>query len=83
MLTMMLAHVKQRYDPALSPHAAKFKPRKIAKTAKGKNFDKKSAGATFSVTKTVECGTIGLTCCENSDCSHGLKCSSNTCSIDR
>ena len=65
------------------PCAAKFKPRKIAKTAKGKNFDKKSAAATFSVTKTVDCGTIGLPCCEKNDCSHGLKCRSNTCGLDR
>ena len=69
-------------DPVVVRYAAKFKPRKVTKTAKGKNFDKKSAAATFSVTKTVDCDTIGLPCCDMNDCSHGLKCSSNTCTLD-
>ena len=63
-------------------YAAKFKPRQVTRTATGKNFDKKSTAATFSVTKTVDCGTIGLTCCDKNDCNHGLKCSSNTCTLD-
>lgn len=78
-----LTRFKQCCDPVVFPCAAKFKPRKITKTAKGKNFDKKSTAATFSVTKSVDCGTMGLTCCDKNDCNHGLKCRSNTCSLDK